>query len=206
MLVAALTYRTSRESVGRSGGSLRFTTAEFETARTGIDYHMRAIANLAGEKFSAKGGFKLPLKHSPQWPRTVHRIIAVLGEVVPRIVGQLEFDLALFEPPPQMRELNVDDLPQFLARERMEHNNLVDAVEELGTETLAQHIESLLLHPVVVLSLEGEDYLAGDIRGHDHDGVLEVDRAPMSIGQATVIEQLKQDIENVVMRLFDLVE
>ena len=45
-----------------------------------------------------------------------------------------------------------------------------------------------------------------DVAGHDDDGVLEVDGAALAVGQAAVVEDLEQDVEDVRVRLFDLVE
>ena len=67
-------------------------------------------------------------------------------------------------------------------------DDLVDPVHELGPEVLEQ------------LSLRA------DVRGHDHDGVAEVDRAALTVGQAAVVEQLQQHVEHVAVRLLDLVE
>jgi hypothetical protein len=42
---------------------------------------------------------------------------------------------------------------------------------------------------------------------HDHDhGVLEVDRATLAVGEATVVEDLQEDVEDVGVGLLDLVE
>ncbi len=48
--------------------------------------------------------------------------------------------------------------------------------------------------------------MAPDVRGHDHDHVLEIDRAPLPIRQSSIVEHLQQRIEDVVMRLFDFIE
>ena len=48
--------------------------------------------------------------------------------------------------------------------------------------------------------------MRAEVRGHDDDRVLEVHRAPLGVGQAAVVEQLEQDVEDVVVRLLDLVE
>ena len=45
-----------------------------------------------------------------------------------------------------------------------------------------------------------------EVRGHDDDGVLEVDRAALRVGEAAVLEDLEQDVEHVGMGLLDLVE
>ena len=51
-----------------------------------------------------------------------------------------------------------------------------------------------------------EDERRADVRRHDDDGVPEVHRAPLRIGEAPVVENLQQDVEHVRMRLLDLVE
>ena len=51
-----------------------------------------------------------------------------------------------------------------------------------------------------------EDDLAPDVRRHDDDGVAEVDRAALRIRQPAVVEDLEQDVEDVGVRLLDLVE
>ncbi len=72
--------------------------------------------------------------------------------------------------------------------ERLEDDDLVDPVQELGPEVLA--------------------HLLGraDVRGHDQDGVAEVDRAALAVGQPAVVEHLQQDVEDLAVRLLDLVE
>ena len=47
---------------------------------------------------------------------------------------------------------------------------------------------------------------ARDVRGHDQDGVLEVDRAALAVGQATVVHHLQEHVEDVGVGLLDLVE
>lgn len=51
-----------------------------------------------------------------------------------------------------------------------------------------------------------EHPVRADVRGHDHDGVAEVHRAALAVGQPSVVEELQQGVEHVRMRLFDFVE
>src|ERR1700755_1839307 len=44
------------------------------------------------------------------------------------------------------------------------------------------------------------------VRGHDQHGVLEVHRAALRVGQAAVVENLQEYVENVGVRLLYLVE
>ena len=50
------------------------------------------------------------------------------------------------------------------------------------------------------------DAVGPQVRGHDHDGVPEVDGAALAVREASVLEQLQEDVEDVGMRLLDLVE
>ena len=50
------------------------------------------------------------------------------------------------------------------------------------------------------------DELAAEVRRHDDDDVLEVDRAALAVRQPAVVEQLQQHVEHLRMRLLDLVE
>src|SRR5205085_3867818 len=42
--------------------------------------------------------------------------------------------------------------------------------------------------------------------GHDDDRVLEIDHAPLAVGQPAVIEDLQHHVEDIVMGLLDLVK
>ena len=46
----------------------------------------------------------------------------------------------------------------------------------------------------------------GQVRRHDQHGVGEVDRAALAVGEPAVLEHLQQDVEDVGVGLFDLVE
>ena len=51
-----------------------------------------------------------------------------------------------------------------------------------------------------------ENEVASDVRRHDDDGVAEIDRASLRVGEPPVVEDLEEDVEDVGMRLLDLVE
>src|SRR5205085_1084936 len=65
-------------------------------------------------------------------------------------------------------------------------------------------------HPLVALARERaavfQDAVAADVRGHDDDRVLEIDRPPLAVGQPAVVQDLQQHVEDVMVRLLDLVE
>ena len=57
-------------------------------------------------------------------------------------------------------------------------------------------------------SVEGrvDEELAAQVRRQDQDRVAEVDRAALAVGQPAVVEHLQQHVEDLRMRLLDLVE
>ena len=80
-----------------------------------------------------------------------------------------------------------------------------------GRKVSPQRLGDLRLHPLVACSSRGlargrRHELRADVAGHDEDGVLEVDRAALAVGQAAVVEDLEQDVEDVRVGLLDLVE
>ena len=70
----------------------------------------------------------------------------------------------------------------------LEDDDLVDPVQELGPEVVAHRVGR------------------ADVRGHDQDGVAEVDRAALAVGEAAVVEHLQEHVEDLGVRLLDLVE
>ena len=48
--------------------------------------------------------------------------------------------------------------------------------------------------------------LAAEVGSHDDDGVLEVDGAALVVGEASVVEHLQEDVEDVGVSLLNLVE
>jgi hypothetical protein len=48
--------------------------------------------------------------------------------------------------------------------------------------------------------------VAADVRGHNDDRVLEVHDATLAIGEPPVVQYLKEDVEDVVVSLLDLIK
>ena len=78
-----------------------------------------------------------------------------------------------------------------------------------GRKCAPQRLVHLPAHPLVELAAAAGpfgDELAAQVRGHDDDGVAEVDRAALAVGQPPVVEQLQQHVQHFRVRLLDLVE
>ena len=48
--------------------------------------------------------------------------------------------------------------------------------------------------------------VAARVRGHNDHGIFKIDRAALRVGDASVVEDLEQDVQHIRVRLFDLVE
>ncbi len=95
----------------------------------------------------------------------------------------------------------------LIALEAMEQDDLVDAVQELRPEMRPHLRHHLIAHLLQVLAVRLVDQIFGaEVRGHHDQGVAEIDRAALPVGQPPVVEHLQQDVEHVRMRLLDLVE
>ena len=107
------------------------------------------------------------------------------------------------------------DAREVLVGQRVEDDDLVHPVDELGVEG-AFH----LAHHHLVDALGGVLGLAGgeahapllldepgaDVGGHDDDRVLEVDGVAEAVGEVPVLEHLEEHVEDVGVGLLDLVE
>ena len=86
----------------------------------------------------------------------------------------------------------------------MEDHRVVDPVEELGLEGRRQHLFDLLAD--LLVDRLADDPVAADVGGHDQDRVGEADRAALAVGEAAVVHDLQQRVEDVGVGLLDLVE
>src|SRR5581483_2138395 len=181
-----------------------------ESAGADVDDEPLAVLNLARDELVRDPVLHRVLYDALQGPRAVDGIEPPLGEEVLVRVGELELEVVVGEPREEPFELDVDDLAEMRPRQRVEHHDVVDAIQELRTEVLPERFEHLLLHRLegarIVAATVARQELAPDVRRHDHDGVLEVDRPAVAVGQPAVVEDLEEDVEDVVVRLLDLVE
>mgnify|MGYP003694499409 CR=1 FL=1 len=100
--------------------------------------------------------------------------------------------------------------------ERVEDDDLVDPVQELGPERLLELVHDPVLHLLVghLLVRTRREADAGslldvpgpEVRGHDDDRVLEVHLVTLRVRQAPVLQDLQERVEHVRVRLLDLVE
>src|SRR4051794_808676 len=175
----------------------------------GVDGDRRPVADVASDQRPRDARLDLALDEAPQRARAVHRVVALARDERARRLGDLEREPPVAKAGADAGELQVDDLLDLLQGERLEEDDLVDAVEELGPEAgaqLAHDAVAGVLADLAVVVDPVEQVHRADVRRHDDDRVAEVDRAPLRIGQAAVVEELQERVEDVGVRLLDLVE
>src|SRR4051794_32790102 len=182
-----------------------------------LDHHRPARHELALEHEVGQRVLDVALDGPAQRTGAHGRVPALLDEEVLGALRELELQVALRERRADAPQEEVDDPLDLVLGELVEDDDVVDAVEELGPEDLLELAHDPRLHVVVrdpglvVGDREAErrvprDLARPDVRGHDHDGVPEVDRAALRVRQPPVLQDLQEDVEDVRVGLLDLVE
>src|SRR5688500_13316238 len=91
----------------------------------------------------------------------------------------------------------------MFSAKRTEQDNLVDPVQELRPELPVQFLHHLITG---IINTQILYPVAANIGSHDHDRVLEIYGAALSIRQAAIIQHLEQNVEHLRVRFLDLVE
>ena len=110
----------------------------------------------------------------------------------------------------QVRQLQAHDVREIVPRQRVEDDHVIHPVEELGPEMLPQFATHRLLdrapRRIARLRAGFHDVLAADVGGHDDHRVAEIHGAALAVGEPAVVQDLEQEVEDVRVRLLDLVE
>ena len=89
----------------------------------------------------------------------------------------------------------------------MEQDDVVETVQELGPELRPDLRHHLLAHGFGVFAfLLVDEIFRADVRRQHDQRVLEVDRAALPVGQPPVVKHLQKHVEDIRVRLLDLVE
>ena len=131
-------------------------------------------------------------------------IKALLRECLQCIIRPRECDVHLtLKAFAERLQHDCRDALDVLLCESLKDDGIVDAVQELGAEVL---LEQDLHRRRCLRIVLAEDLMRAEIARHDDDGVLKVHYTSLAVRQASVVEDLKQHVEHVAMRLFDLIE
>ena len=108
---------------------------------------------------------------------------------------QFERDLPFGQSLPQVLKLNLDDLFEVVSVQTVEHYDFIDPIQKFRSEFVPQGIQHISLHTLIRLGIItapiAQDQLAADVRGHDDNGVLKVNRSSMTVGQPPIVQNLE---------------
>ena len=166
---------------------------------------------------------QFPLHQAFHGTGTVGGIVAVFHHMV--FEGRREFqrDAALGKLALELLFLDVQDVTDIGLGERIEHDDFVDTVEELGPDRHLENVQYLFAAFVQKAAAGGDglhihsvhlrkflhialDDIGPGIGGHDEDGILEVHRAALVVREPAVVQHLQQHVKHVRVGFFDLVQ
>lgn len=136
--------------------------------------------------------------------RSVDRIVPVSRNQSCGFIGELEFQFAVAQSLTDALELDVDDAFEIILLQPVEDDDFINSVEELRAEVTAESIECPSIPGGGILLIE--DKLAANVAGHDEYRVSEVNGAPLTISDSTIVQYLQQDVEDIRMGFFYLIE
>src|SRR6202044_3698784 len=103
----------------------------------------------------------------------------------------------------------IDDLQQVFINQRSKQNHFIQPVQELRIEGLL-HLAHHLVFDLGGNSAERRrrepdgrllvEEARAQVRRHDDDGVLEVDRVAETVGQLAIFKNLQQDVVDIRVR------
>src|SRR5579885_1391030 len=156
------------------------------------------------------------LESPPQRPRAVAAVRArFLENPLACFRRQDHLDLAVDQGVVHLPHQQIDDAKQIFIAQRVEDDDFVQAVQKLRIERPLHFVHHHFFHRLpaglVRPALEADarallQVPRAEVGSHDDDGIAEIHRIAESVRQLAVFKNLQQDIENVRMRLFDLIQ
>ena len=172
-----------------------------------MDWHRIAILDRTREDEFGQRILHVFLDHALERTRPVGGIIALGGKPIARVRLQRDDDLAIRQKLVEPFHLDIDDGTHLVPLEAVEQDDLVDPVEKFRPEMGTDDTHHILAHLVRVLPFGLVDEEVGtEIGGHHNQRIAEIDRTALTIRQTPVIQHLQQDVEDIGVRLLDLVE
>src|SRR5580693_8474167 len=183
---------------------LRFRDREPDLAALRLDRDSGPVPDLAGEQLDGERVDDEPLDRPLQRTGAELRVEPLAGEEGPGPLGRPDLDPAVLHPALHERELEVDDPLDLRFPERVEHDEVVEPVEELRPEERAERLVEDLLPGLG--GLRRREPVRPEVARHDDEGVAEVDGPALPVRQPPVVEELEEDVDDVRVGLLDLIE
>src|SRR5207249_2791360 len=108
--------------------------AHDELALFGVDHDGVALTELAVQNGHRERILNPTLDHALERPGAVGRVVALVRDELQSHRGELQADPPLRQSLPQSLELDVDDRLDLFTAQRLEDDDLIDAIEEFRTE------------------------------------------------------------------------
>ena len=173
--------------------------SEHDFASLNVRQEPIAFLELSVEQPPGQWILKQPLDRTLERPGAVDGVEPLPGQVLPYAIGDREVQLPRGQPPLEVPQLDPHDLLDLREAQAMEDHRLIDPVEELGAKGGLQKFANLFPDLDIVQLLL--NVLAAEVGRHDDDGVLEIHRAPVAIGQPPLVQDLEEDVEDLGMGL-----
>ena len=106
-------------------------------------------------------------------------------------------------------QLNVCDAADLVFLQRMENHSFINTVDEFRTEVATHDFHHSVAHRFIIAAAirgHGLNQIRAQVRRHHQYGVFEVDTSALTVRQLSIVQHLKQDIEDVRVRLLDLIQ
>ena len=166
-----------------------------------------ALGKLAEQHFLGQRLLDLLLNDTRQRPRTHLLVITLDRQPVGGFGRDFDVDLALGQLRLELQNEFLHHLADDVGRQMTEGNDGVEAVPEFRRE----HPDDRLLVVALADAVAETDGFAGHVLGagvrrHDQDHIAEIHRLAIVIGELAVVHHLQENVEQVGMRLLDLVE
>ena len=176
----------------------------------GFVFDQTALEHLLGQRI-----FQILLDRPPHRPGPVFGIVSLVDQKLLGLLIEFQQHLLLPQSLQNLFDFQRQDFVQVLPVQRPEHDQIVQAIDELRIKRALGLFHDPVAHDAVslpVLSLgEADDVavyrrLGTDIRSHQNDGVPKIHRPPETVGQLALLENLQDHVGHVRMSLFDFVE
>eukprot|EP01085_Mycamoeba_gemmipara_P004067 Mycagemm_TRINITY_DN10252_c0_g2::TRINITY_DN10252_c0_g2_i1::g.4067::m.4067 type:complete len:259 gc:universal TRINITY_DN10252_c0_g2_i1:1483-707(-) len=204
----ALQWR--RHVVG--GGRGQDSGSVLELLAVRVDRHARVVHELARDEHARESRADLLLQVSPQGTRAVDGIVGRVQDKRDGLWAEIDRDLTLRESLRDAGQLQVHDVAEVVVRERVEDDDVVEAIEELWPKVGLHNCHDLvnyLLRQLATLSVELhnlgvllrlqvlEQVLGTEVARHDDHHVAKVHGPALPVGEAAVIQHLQQDVPDL---------
>mmetsp|Transcript_9085 Transcript_9085/g.20637 ORF Transcript_9085/g.20637 Transcript_9085/m.20637 type:complete len:500 (-) Transcript_9085:46-1545(-) len=216
----------------RSGATTNAAECAHQAAvLRGVDVNTVLVRELSQEERMRQGLKKLDAQDAPHGTRAIHRLVPKLRQATDGAIGECQsLELLLRNRLlGNALRLHAHDIHDLRLRQRVEHNKVIDTVDELGTEVPANSLHDalaalaalrrvaarILLSLVAVhdadatcLQLNGilHDLRRSEVARHDHHAVGKVRHDALRVRQQAVVEHLEEHVQHVDVRLLNLIE